>query len=147
MYRCAQRILGINRFKKWEKKGYSLEKGSNWVSLTNEAVEALLSEYDTINRMTRFAHCSDEEYKQIILKKAGVPIYRNQEGETSNMRFIDWARGDRRHPYIFRICDLELLLKSEYLYARKFDQNTDFEIVEAIYHALSKGHDQFLGNL
>ena len=88
-FHSLQRAIGINLFKKWEKKGYTVEKGPNWVSLTNEAVEALLSEQDIIKKMTRFSHCADEEYKQIILKKANVPIYRDKNGETSSLRFVD----------------------------------------------------------
>lgn len=91
--RGVQRLLKVDRFKKWEKKGYNFGKGSSWVSLTGEAVGILLREKKTIYKMTRFSDCADEEYKQIILKKAGVPIYLNEAGDTDNLRLIDWSRG------------------------------------------------------
>lgn len=134
--RKIQRLIKINRFKSWEKKGYSFEKGVNWVSLTNEAVETLILEKKTIKKMTKFSHCSDEVYKQIILKKAGIPIYHDKDGKTKCLRYTDWSRGDGNHPYIFKMCDFDLIVNSDKLFARKFDQNIDFEIVEAIYRRL-----------
>lgn len=133
-----QRKIGYNRFKKWEKKGYTFEMGANWVSLTDEAVQVLLSEKETIKKMTRGATCCDETYKQIVLKKAGVPIYRDRDGKTNCLRYIIWSRtAGTPHPYVFKMSDYELLMNSNQLFARKFDQNTDFEIVEAICRELT----------
>lgn len=136
-FRQIQRILGVNRFRKWERRGYTFEKGANWVSLTNDAVGLLIRERKTIRKMTRFSHCADEVYKQIILKKAGVPIYKDHEGNTVSMRYTDWSRGDGNHPYVFRMADYELLLGSDKLFARKFDQQVDFQIVEAIFQRIT----------
>lgn len=144
-FRQFQRLIKIDRFSKLKKKGYTFERGANWVSLTNEAVEALLFEKKTIQKMTRYSHCADELYKQIILKKAGVPIYFDKNGNTTSLRYVDWSRGDGNHPYIFQMCDFDLIKTSDKLFARKFDQDIDFDIVEAIFRWLSK-KDELIGD-
>ena len=132
-----QRMLGVDRFRKYRRKGYEFRKGSEWVSLTDEAVGILLRNRRLIRRMTRFTHCADECYKQIILTKAGVPVYRNADGETDHLRYIDWKRRDGWHPYVFRTEDYEQLAGSECLFARKFDGETDFGIAEAVFRHVS----------
>ena len=49
------------------------------------------------------------------------------------MRAIDWERGQ---PYVYRMEDLEPLLQSDYLFARKFDLKVDGEIVNALFQRL-----------
>ena len=132
-----QRMLGVDRFRKYRRKGYEFRKGSEWVSLTDEAVGILLRNRRLIRRMTRFTHCADECYKQIILTKAGVPVYRNADGETDHLRYIDWKRRDGWHPYVFRTEDYEQLAGSQCLFARKFDGETDFGIAEAVFRHVS----------
>lgn len=132
-----QRMLGVDRFRKYRRKGYEFCKGSEWVSLTDDAVGILLRNRRLIRRMTRFTHCADECYKQIILAKAGAPVYRNADGETDHLRFIDWKRRDGWHPYVFRMGDYEQLTGSGCLFARKFDGETDFGIAEAVFRYVS----------
>ena len=132
-----QRQLGVDRFRKYRRKGYEFHKGSEWVSLSDDAVGILLRNRRLIRRMTRFTHCADECYKQIILAKAGAPVYRNADGETDHLRFIDWKRRDGWHPYVFRMGDYDQLTGSECLFARKFDGETDFGIAEAVFRYVS----------
>ena len=51
------------------------------------------------------------------------------------MRFIDWNKGN---PYIVRSIDFEQLMSSDRMFARKFDEKVDFDIVERIFEALDK---------
>lgn len=54
------------------------------------------------------------------------------------MRYIDWTKGN---PYIFRSADFEQLMSSDRMFARKFDEGIDFDIVERIFEALNKRKD------
>lgn len=47
---------------------------------------------------------------------------------------IDWTRGN---PYIFRSADFEQLMSSDRMFARKFDEKVDFDIVERIFEVLN----------
>ena len=49
------------------------------------------------------------------------------------MRLTDWKRGN---PYTFHMEDLEMLMSSGYIFARKFDENVDNTIIESIYRRL-----------
>ena len=52
----------------------------------------------------------------------------------SNMRFIDWTRGESiRHPWTFRAGDWDLLMSVPHFWARKFDETVDSEIIDKIY--------------
>lgn len=53
----------------------------------------------------------------------------------SIMRDIDWHRGS---PYIWRISDYDELMKSEFLFARKFDEDVDSQIIDLIVSTLSQ---------
>ena len=60
----------------------------------------------------------------------------------SNMRFIDWSRGESvRHPWTFRAGDWELLMSVPYFWARKFDERVDAEIIDRICNWLKSGGD------
>ena len=51
------------------------------------------------------------------------------------MRLIDWHRGK---PYVYRIGDLDLLEESPMLFARKFDEKIDNEIIKALHTHITK---------
>ena len=44
----------------------------------------------------------------------------------ANMRFIDWKRGD---PYLFHSSDFNELISSDLLFARKFNEDVDNDII------------------
>lgn len=49
------------------------------------------------------------------------------------MRKIDWTRGKS---YTYRIDDVEMLVNSDFLFARKFAENTDRDMIDKIYNYL-----------
>lgn len=52
-----------------------------------------------------------------------------------NFRLIDWKRG---RPYIWHIEDFSELISVEHLFARKFDENIDNEIIDKVYSYLNQ---------
>lgn len=59
-------------------------------------------------------------------QKGGVIIYPGSEQLNAGLRAIDWERGN---PYVWKMEDLQYLLETEHLFARKFDsQNMDVVI-------------------
>lgn len=117
----------------WLKSKYpKFGKGHNWCDLTHRAVEKLIEAEKDIKKFTRFTLCSDEMYKQIILlnqseKFIGV-ISEN------DIRYIDWSE-QGKHPRTFTMQDLNALLSNHHncVFARKFDENIDREVIEQIY--------------
>ena len=102
--------------------------GHNWVSLTGDAVKYLLEQESFINSRFAYTTCGDEMYKHSILisnPEIRNRIYDLEDGIHSCMRFIDFNRASaeqkrRGEPYTWQDGDAEELLKSEYLFARKF---------------------------
>lgn len=113
-----QKILQINRLKGKLK----IYKGSQWFSITDNFVSHLLSREEEINKLIRFSLCADESFIQTIIMDSP---FKNSLAE-NNMRHIDWERGE---PYTFQTDDFNELVNSEMLFARKFDENTDFKVV------------------
>lgn len=100
----------------------SVRKGSNWGSLTQQAVDYLLKKEKQIIKLTRFSSCADEVYKQTILCNARFSV------EPDNLRLTIWDDGS--HPKILTMDDLPNLLRSDRLFARKFDLSVDSAVVD-----------------
>lgn len=119
----------VNRLKKLRIQFPIFGYGDNWCSLTNGAIKELLDNSKKIKRMTRFTYCSDELYKQIILLNQPS----DKIGSISNrqIRMIDWDGGGG-HPKVFTSADFDSLMKSQCLFARKFDLAVDSAVVNRI---------------
>lgn len=128
-----QKVLKINRF---EKYNLEIAKGSNWFSISNQLVNYVVNKYDDIIRLCKFSNCADEIFLQTIFVNS--PFYNESYRESqynSNLRLIDWKRGS---PYTFRLDDFDLICQSDALFARKFDEQIDMEIVNKIVDLVSE---------
>lgn len=105
--------------------------GCEWVSVTHLFVKALISESDKFNKTYRYAYCPDEIYKQTFAVNSQFmdKIYDIHDEFHGCVREIDWNRG---LPYVWRASDYEYLSKSDKMFARKFDENIDNEIIDMI---------------
>lgn len=126
-----QRILGMDRL---AGKQILLKYGSEWFSITNNLVEYILSKEDWIKKTYINTLIPDESFIQTIVYNS--KFYHNvyiQEKDTTEdyracLRYIDWTRGN---PYVWSLSDYKDLMKSEYLFARKFE---DKALVDKIYN-------------
>lgn len=129
-----QMLLRVNRIKGLE---LQLQKGANWFSITDSLVAYVLSKEDLIRKLFRYSSCGDEMFLQTLVWNSPFRERLFQtEGDNNYkacMRYIDWNRGK---PYVWRSKDFNELMASEYLFARKFDTNTDYSIVDRIYRHL-----------
>ena len=114
-----QKMIGVSRCK--SDINFSVYKGSNWCSITHNAVEFLLSRKKDIFRRFKYTMCADEVYKQTIFMNSPFAKMRYVTSEDdrmkSNLREIDWSRGN---PYTWKREDIALLSHSPNLFARKF---------------------------
>ena len=58
-----------------------------------------------------------------------------------NARFIDWARGQNGNPYTVHKSDEYMLLENKNLFARKFSETIDPEIIECIFTKILKENE------
>lgn len=121
--------------------------GSQWFSITDDLARYVVSKEDWLEKVFRHTSTCDEiflptlvgnsEFKDRLFVRQAV---RNQkEVNMANMRFIDWTRGESiRHPWVFRADDMPLLESVDHLWARKFDETVDSEIIDKLYDKLKR---------
>lgn len=121
-----QRILGMRISHDVEYR-----KGCNWVSITDEFTDYLLSKRNFIRTIFEKSILCDELFVQTIAWNSSFrsTIYNYDEEYNGCMREIDWNRGN---PYIWKENDFEHLIKSDKLFARKFSSTIDKRIINRI---------------
>lgn len=126
-----QIVLHINRVKDLD---WTIKYGSQWVSITNELVEELLKHRKKIEKVFYCTNCADELFIQTIAYNCGFKnrIYYPDHGMQGNVRFIDWTRGQNGNPYTFKNQDYHILQTNKNLFARKFSESIDKEIIQRI---------------
>lgn len=115
--------------------------GPNWFSITHVLAKDVLAHEDWIYEHFKHAFCGDELFLQSFVLTYGyensLPGKMGDPHHTiTNLRLVDWARGDENHPYTWRMSDYDQIMSSNMLFARKFSAETDGEIITAIYKKL-----------
>jgi len=104
--------------------------GSQWWTITSDCakyvVNILKDRLDTYNYF-KFSFVPDETLFQTIILNSSFASKVNN----NNLRLIDWYTGPT-YPRVFSYQDKSLLENSDCLFARKFNINYDYKIIEAI---------------
>ena len=106
-------------------------KGCNWFSITHEAAQYVVNNYPRFKSIFRFSLIADEMFMQTILYNSPL----SNTIADKNLRLIDWNRGA---PYTFVSEDFPEIINSDRLFARKFDERVDKEVILKIYDYLNK---------
>ena len=132
----VEKLLKINRLKN---TNLVIQKGANWFDITHDFAEYVVSKEQEIKNMYKSTFCADEIFLQTLFVNSRFKnnLYYNvyDDNPKQIMRYIDWNRGN---PYVFRENDFNDLIESEFLFARKFDEDIDEVIIDNIYHYLKK---------
>lgn len=132
--RQLERTIQLDRVKS---RNISFQYGTQWFSITHDFAEWIIKRASEIEEIFKYTRCGDELFIQTMLINSPyanqVPDYAYDDDRRSCLRFIDWKRGK---PYVFRLDDLNELLDSPFLFARKFDLNIDSAIVDALFNEL-----------
>lgn len=135
-----QGLLGIRI-----NKDVDFHMGSQWFSITMDCAKYVVSKKDWLEKVFRHTNTIDEIFLPTVL--FGTPFWANiyepnphdkkQGCNMSNLRLIDWTRGESsRHPWTFRTGDEEFLLSSPQFWARKFDSCVDSQIITFLENTL-----------
>lgn len=125
----AQHLLGVSR-----NHSVKFQKGTNWFSITDEFAHYVVSKEEWIRSVFHHTFCADEIFLQTLLLNSDFkdnlyyPVFDNNP--QAIMRYIDWERGN---PYTFRKDDFDDLIQSGMMFARKFSEKTDRDIIQMIY--------------
>lgn len=123
-----QRLLNIKRNTEIE-----FQKGTQWFSITEQLVKYILERKVWIEDTFKNTLCGDEIFLQTLIHSSefrNTLFHKKYDNDLKAiMRYIDWDRGN---PYIFKLSDFDELIKSPYLFARKFNSEIDKDIIEKI---------------
>ncbi len=115
-------------------KDIELVRGTQWVSVTNDFVEYLLSKKEEIYQRFHHTFCADEIYKHTLCWNSPFKerLYNSNNEANGCMREINWVitETDSYLPS-FTMFDYKRLKNSPMLFARKFD-STNIDIVKRI---------------
>lgn len=108
-------------------------RGSQWFDISQELAEYVMTKRSWIMEQFRMTRASDESFLPLLVHNSEFKerLYKKSfDGDMhGNMRFIDWSRGN---PHLFVSADYDELMASDLLFARKFDDRVDPEIIERI---------------
>jgi len=102
--------------------------GSQWFTITSECARYIidyLNENSGIYHYFKYSYIPDEMFFQTILLNSKF----KKQIVNDNLRMIDWPTGSK-HPKIFETKDLNKIEESVKLFARKFDENVDSQIIQ-----------------
>lgn len=114
--------------------------GSQWFSITDGLARYILEHEDWLEKVFRHTNTCDEIFLPTLVCSSPFigNLYDREESPANsvnmaNARFIDWSRGESvRHPWTFTNEDWELLHEVPQMFARKFDESIDNEIIDRI---------------
>lgn len=128
----AQKLFGVNRLKGC---GVTFQKGAVWFSITHDCAVYALQEAWKYRGYYDYSVCADELWLQTVLVDSPFMAKRAYMGYgdegAATMRYVDWSRGGRS-PRVLTSADYTALKNSALLFARKFDEAVDGEIIRLI---------------
>jgi len=124
-----QKLFKINRIRA---NNLNIKRGTSWFSITNSFAKYLCENEKYIHKNFKLTSCADEIFLHTIVYQSK---FKNSIINDC-CRYIDWSRGSHCSPYTFRKEDYKSLMDSNKLWARKFSEKVDSEVVENIYETL-----------
>ncbi len=113
--------------------------GSALFSITDATAKMLVRARSYIFNKYWLTLACDEVFLQTEIKRIQSEKNIVVDNENRNLRFIDWRNGIGNSPKTFKIEDYDFLmgLSDDYMFARKFDEKVDINIIIKIGESLS----------
>lgn len=131
-----QRTLGINRIRH---APVVFQIGAVWFSITHALAEYVVRQAPQYRKYWRGSMCADEIFLQTILFDSPFMQSRHFVGYgdecAATMRYVDWSAGGRS-PRTLTSADYDMLMDSGLLFARKFDETVDDDVIKRIAEAV-----------
>ncbi|HEY8890130.1 MAG TPA: beta-1,6-N-acetylglucosaminyltransferase [Clostridium sp.] len=117
-------------------KDMNLYSGSAWTTLTYNCLIYILKyleENPQFKKQFEYTSCSDEHFFQMIVMNSHF----KNDVINNNLRYTDWSGGGSS-PKTLTIKDYDNLIKSDRLYARKFNLDEDENIIKMLKESFLK---------
>lgn len=133
-----QKLFGINRLLK---NSWEIVDGWTWFSITDAFCQYVLEQEPAIRKLFSHSIASDEMFMQTLAWNSHFRerLYDNTDLSNGSMRYIDWKRG---RPYTWgqEDGDVDTLLRSNCMFARKFDERYPDIVQKLIDHINGELH-------
>jgi len=127
-----QQKLGVNRIKN---APVVFQKGGVWFSITHALARYVVEQMPRYRIYYRHSSCADEIWLQTLVANSPFMERRAYMGwddeMAATMRYVDWTGGGAS-PRTLTSADYEMLLNSGMLFARKFDDQADADVIRRI---------------
>lgn len=130
----VQKILKVDIAKKYE---LEFRKGNaNW-SITHQLAQHIVNQKEQIYKIYRHSFCGDEVFVHTIIynSKFYKNVYDINDEYKSSMRITTWKDSKNQ----FHLKDVEMLIKSNRLFARKIDGDDAIEVINNIKKLRNEG--------
>lgn len=116
-------------------KKYTLYKGSQWFSITDDCLNYILDTVFHTDYVENFKHCAcpDEHFFQIILMNSQF----KDRVSRYNGRYIQFD-GVNTSPKVLTGNDYEHFMNGQYMFARKFDMKVDEKVILRVLNHLEE---------
>jgi hypothetical protein len=106
-------------------------KANNWVSLTEQAVQHIVSRKEEVLRAFRWSLCGDEYFVPYLIadKKSGFTVL-----DEPKLLFNEFVGSN---PRILTMEDYAFIIHSDYLFARKFSQSA-MDVVDKLVETIKR---------
>ena len=135
-----QKAVGIDRLKN---SGLELYCGSSWWSITHDFAGYYLEKVDWAKKQFgKATFAADEFIPQTVIMNSQFcdSCYEQSDGVHKNLRLLDFDGGNGYgSPKVWTIDDKKVLLSSKDIFARKFEQDIDNEIIEFMLDRIREG--------
>lgn len=134
----VQKLMHIQRSNSVKSWGI----GSAYFDITDDFARYIVNNKSVIRGKFKFTRCADEMFLQTMFLNSPFAktkcLYKSEDEKHKYIqkkyldvvRAIDWTRGN---PFVYGIEDLDMLLNSKCLFARKFDYSKSPEIVNKLF--------------
>ena len=126
IFAIIQLLFGYDYTKKFNME---IKYGSNWFSITDNLARYILENEELIRKMFSHGICVDEHFMQTLVYNSK---YKKDLYKDGNLRLIVWEKNNNS-PNVLTIKDYNKIMNSNKLFARKFKEDVDMDIVDKIY--------------
>jgi len=137
-----QKLLGVNRIKN---APVVFQKGGVWFSITHALACYVVDNMPRYRAYYRHSSCADEIWLQTLVANSPFMEKRAFMGWddelTATMRYVDW-NVDGASPRTLTSADYDTLMQSGMLFARKFDEAVDAQIINRITDTIRAGQSK-----
>lgn len=133
-----QKCIFIDRTKKYEGE---FKAGSQWWSIKPDLARYILSQRELIRRLFRFTMC-DEMFVQTLVYNSDYfhTLYIQETDDLhANQLLVDFSSGASK---VWTMDDIERIRNCDLLFARKFDECVDSEIINEVVKMVTRNRER-----